>query len=246
MDSRTEVPLSMRAVIIAYRFDLHWEYPAIAKQLSVPHDTIKKLCLRVKKRCEAQEQRQNASKLDYLLLYIENEPGRGRHRRCEPGSSLSLTVRRAIEEYDEEERPIAANQGIKKAQVLGELNPNIKPLDRKQVIAIAEDKVHCEADTKQPKPLTRKRKIDKPDLNDTDLEQRLEYCDIIDGYYKRQSLLIYCDEKPYSFGGSKKGSHVTAPKGKVTYTSRARTRFKIEQWAAGCEGDCSITRPHVY
>ena len=38
--------------------------------------------------------------------------------------------------------PQAANQAIKKRQTLGELSPNINPLDRKQIIYIAKDPIH--------------------------------------------------------------------------------------------------------
>jgi hypothetical protein len=240
-----ELSLSIRAVIIAYRFDLGWEYKAIAKRLLVNHEAIKSLCQRVQKRSDTKEERRNSRKLHILLNYIDNEPGRGRPTRATPGSAIAMAVRRGLEEYPNEERPIAANQGIQKRQALGELHPNIKPLDRKQIIHIAEDTEHCQADPYQPKPLKRKRVLDKPELNDIDRETRLEYCDVVDKYYKRDYLLIMCDEKGYSFGGSKKGTHVTAPEGETTYTSRARKRFKIEQWAAGCAGDTSITRPHV-
>jgi hypothetical protein len=173
MAPSSEIPLTLRAVIIAYRFDLGWEHKAIAKQLSIHRDVIKSLCQRTRKRSEAKEQRQNALKLCILLKYIENEPGRGRKQRAQPGSALAIAVRRGIEELPDSERPVAADQGIKKRQALGTLSPNIKRLDGKQIINIAEDPMHCEADPKQPKPLTRKRKLNKPVLNNHDKANRL-------------------------------------------------------------------------
>ena len=245
MAPSSQVSFQMRSVIVAYRFDLGWSYAKIAEHLSISHTTIKKLCLRTKSRCQAKEQRGNATKLQYLVLYTEDAPRGGRPKRAKPGDSLSIAVRKGLTEYEDFERPQAANQAIKKRQTLGELSPNINPLDRKQIIHIAKDPIHCQADTEQPKPLTRKRRLIKPDLNDSDIQNRLEYCDWIDDVYKRQCVLIYTDEKPYSFGGSEKGTHVTAPKGEVRYTSRKRQRFQIEQWAAGCSSDVSIRRPHL-
>jgi hypothetical protein len=143
MGTSPDIPLPLRAVIIAYRFDLGWQYAAIAKQLSLNYEAIKSLCQRVKKRCEDAEQRQNTDRLDLLLRYIDYRENTGRKPRAEPGSALALAVRRGLEEYECEERPIAANQGIKKRQALGELDPNIRPLDRKQIIHITEDTEHC-------------------------------------------------------------------------------------------------------
>ena len=215
-------------------------------RLSYPfhEEAIKSLCQRVSKRCQAQEQSKNSRRLDILLKYIENEPGRGRPRRAEPGSALALAVRRGLQEYPEQERPIAANQGIKKRQILGELDANIGPLNSSQIINIAEDSIHCNADPEEQRPLKRKRLLDKPELDDIARETRLEYCDTIDGYYAKESLLIMADEKQYTFGGAKKGTKFTLPRGVVGYTLRARKRFMIEQWAAGCSGDVSISRPH--
>ena len=166
-------------------------YAKISKHLSISHATIKKLCLRTKSRCEAKKQRGNASKIQYLALYVEDGPRTGRPKRAEPGDSLAIAVRKGLPEYEDFERPQAANQAIKKRQTLGELSPNIKPLDTRQIIHIAEDPIHCQADIEQPKPLTRKRRLDKPDLNDNDKQNRLEYCDWIEDVYKRQCVLIY-------------------------------------------------------
>ena len=225
MAPSSQVSLQMRSVIVAYHFDLGWSYTKIANHLSISHATIKKLCIRTKSRCAAKEQGGNASKLHYLVLYVADAPRSGRPRRAEPGDSLAIAVRKGLTEFEDFPRLQAANQAIKKRQTLGELSPNIKPLDRKQVIRITKDPIHCEADIEQPKPLTRKRRLDKPDLNDSDKQNRLEYYDWIDDAYKRQCILIYTDEKPYIFGGSEKGTHVTTPKGEVRYTSRKRQRF---------------------
>ena len=222
MVSGPEIDLTLRAVIIAYRFDLGWQYKAISERLSVHEEAIKSLCQRTIKRSKDKEQSKNQKRLDILLKYIENEPGRGRPRRAEPGSELALAVRKGLIEYPEQERPIAANQGVQKRQALGELDTNIRPLDRRQIIHIAEDEVHCEADPEEQRPLKRKRLLDKPELDDIARETRLEYCDTIDGYYAKDSLLIMADEKQYAFGGSKKGSKRTLLRGVVSYTLRAR------------------------
>ena len=244
MTKGPDIPLNLRVVIIAYRFDLGWQYSAILERVSVHEEAIKSLCQRIFKRCQDKEQSKNQRKLNILLEYIENEPRKGRPRRVEPRSALSLAVRRGLQEYPEQERPIAANQGIIKRQALGELDANIRPLNRCQIINIAEDLIHCEADPEEQRPLKRKRLLDKPELDDIARETRLEYCDTVDGYCAKESLLIIADEKQYAFGGSKKGSYITLPRGVVGYTLRLRQRFTIEQWAASCSGDVSISRPH--
>ena len=66
----------------------------------------------------------------------------------------------------------------------------------------------------------------------------------MDDYYRRDCLLIYCDEKAYAFGGSKGHYRITASEGTTAYSSRARNRFTLEQWAASCTGDLSISRPY--
>lgn len=76
-------------------------------------------------------------------------------------------------------------------------------------------------------------------------EERLEYCDIIDAYIAEDTLFVYTDKKKCAFGGSKRGTHVTAGQGERVYTSTTDTRFVIEQWAAGCADDCFIDRPHI-
>jgi hypothetical protein len=195
MPGGPEIDSNLRAIIIAYRFDLGWQYGAISERVSVHEEAIKSLCQRVSKRCQAQEQSKNSRRLDILLKYIENEPGRGRPRRAEPGSALALAVRRGLQEYPEQERSIAVNQGIQKRQALGELDANTRPLNRRQIINIAKDIVHCEADPEEQRPLKRKRLLDKPELDDIARETRLEYCDTIDGYYAKDSLLIMADEK---------------------------------------------------
>ena len=158
MPAGLEINIPLRAVIIAYRFDLGWQYKAISERLSIHEEAIKSLCQRTLKRCKDKEQSKNQMRLDILLKYIENEPGRGRPRRAEPGSALALAVRRGIMENPEQERRIAANQGIRKRQASGELDANIQPLNRCQINHIAEDKVHCEADPEEQRPLKRKRK----------------------------------------------------------------------------------------
>ena len=98
MVSGPEINKTFRAVIVAYRFDLRWQYMAITERLSVEEEAIKSLCRRVKKRCDDAEQRSNANRLDVLLSYVANKPDRGRPRRAEPGSTLALIVRRGVKE----------------------------------------------------------------------------------------------------------------------------------------------------
>ena len=109
MAPSSQVSLQMRSVIIAYRFDLGWSYAKIAEHLSISYAIIKKLYLRTKSRYQAKEQRGNATKLQYLVLYIEDAPRGGRPKRAEPGDSLSIAVRKGLTKYKDFERPQAVN-----------------------------------------------------------------------------------------------------------------------------------------
>lgn len=73
-----EIPTAMRAVIIAYRFDVGVEYKNIAEHTGVHHEAVKSLSQRVLKRSEDNEQPKNAKKLEILLQYIDPDKGRPR------------------------------------------------------------------------------------------------------------------------------------------------------------------------
>ena len=120
----------MRAAIIVYRFDLGWKYAAISSKLCQSEEAIKSLCQRVKKRCESNHGPLESKWITNLLNYIEDEPRAGRPCRAVPGSELSIAIRDSLLEYDNEERPVAAEIGLKERKALGEIDPNIQPLRR--------------------------------------------------------------------------------------------------------------------
>lgn len=107
---------------------------------------------------------------------------------------------------------------------------------------IRNKKEHCEQDPQQPRALTRKRKYNRNELSRENIEARLQYCTKIESLSLITTLLICVDEKGNDFGGTA-NNHVTAPRGEHRYQPTAPVRFRIEQWAASCGDDCSITRP---
>jgi hypothetical protein len=74
------------------------------------------------------------------------------------------------------------------------------------------------------------------------VDNRLAYCDEIERLQITTTMLIYANEKPYDFGGTA-NHHITAPVGQTSCQNVAPIRFSIEQRAAACGNDCSITRP---
>jgi hypothetical protein len=244
MPPSPEIPLSFRAVIIAYRFDLAMQYSEIAKRLSIHHEAVKSLCQRVQKRCSDAEQPQNASKVTVLLEYIEDAPRLGRPRVAEPGSDLSVAVRRGAVEYPKHERELAARQGIRKRQALGELSPNVQVPARQQIFNICEDNEHRDFDPDDKRKLVRYRALEKILLDEEHKLERLEYCDVVDTYVAEDVLIVYTDEKKYYFGGSSHPNRITAGQGERVYDSTTSSRFMLEQWAAGCAGDTTVPRPH--
>ena len=151
-----------------------------------------------------------------LLQNIDPLPKAGRQKRAEPGDDLSLAIRKGLQKYDTWTRPAAANQWIKERQALGELDPNIKPLNRKQVINIAEHKEHCAADPDEKRRLKRIRLLNKTGLDQDDKAARLAYCDEIDEYFNRCTIVIFTDERQYEFGGSS-NLHATRPEGTSSF-----------------------------
>ena len=79
MAPSSEVPLSIRAIAIAYKFDLRLPDREISSRLSVPERTLRYLFKKAKEQAQGSEWHE-------LLLYISNLPGRGRKPHIRPGS----------------------------------------------------------------------------------------------------------------------------------------------------------------
>jgi hypothetical protein len=115
-------------------------------------------------------------------------------------------------------------------------------LDAKQVHNILQGKLHSEADPIDPRPITRKRTLEKPALYKLDLNDRKRYIHHILNLEASKTILISCDETPLEFGGSGY-SHVSAPRGVVVYTDEASDpRFTKMQWDAA-SNDTRVLRP---
>lgn len=230
-----EISQWKRHAIILYRFQKNMKHREISEHLNVSEKAIEQLLRRTKRRARSLN-------LDDLQEAVEVQPRAGRNQRADAGGDLSLTVREGVTIYEDHAPEDAANHHIEQRKALGELDPNIRPLGRQTVWNIRNKKDHCEKDPYQQQPLTRKRKYNRNELSYENVEARLQYCSLIESLALTTTLLICVDEKGYDFGGTA-NNHVTAPRGEHRYQPTAPVRFRIEQWAAGCGDDCSITRP---
>ena len=84
-----KVPLSIRAIAIAYKFDLRLQDREISSRLSVPKRTLRYLFKKAKSQVQG-------SKWKELLLYISDLLGRGRKRTIEPSSLESVAIRESV------------------------------------------------------------------------------------------------------------------------------------------------------
>jgi hypothetical protein len=175
------------------------------------------------------------------LLYIYPLPGRGRKPYIEPGSLESVAIREAVRTSGGREATLVANN-TKDRPILKELNPNIPRLKPTQVQNVLHDKRHCESDPINDKPVKRLKPIHKP--GGYEATTRLQYTIELAQYIKDDVILVVCDEKKFSFGGTPNG-RVSAPQGLTPYHTSVRERFVREQWAAATAQDVSILRPHV-
>jgi hypothetical protein len=229
-----DIPLSIRAIAIAYKFDLHLRESEIATRLSVQERTLRKIFKRAKERAQSNEWRE-------LLLYIESQPGRGRKPHIQPGSLESVAIRETIRTLDGYEATSSANIA-KERPVLKELHPNIPHLKPPQVYNVLRDKRHCEMDPIDTAPVKRLKPIHKP--GGYEATTRLNYTQELAEYVQNEAIIVVCDEKKFSFGGTPNG-RVSAPQGSTPYRTSVRERFVREQWAAATAQDLSILRPYI-
>jgi hypothetical protein len=210
-------------------------YHQIGKHLNVEKDTIKRIIQTAKKRAKSLS-------IEDLQEAVVVQPRAGRDKRAEPGDTVSQTVRDGVQIYEDHAPDLAANYHLTKRQAISEIDANIRPLANQQVHNILHSKEHCEKDPYQQRALTRKRMCNRNALSPHNIDERLQYCYQIEQLYLTSTMIICVDEKGYDFGGTP-NHHVTAPEGVQCFQSTTPIRFRIEQWAAACGDDCSITRP---
>jgi hypothetical protein len=220
--SSLEVPLSIRAIAIAYRYDLDMPVAEIATRLSQPESTLKKLLLRVKHRAQSDQ-------LLDLLRHIEDLLRQGRPRKIEPGSKESLQIRERVRELKYHEQTTAANTPFhtaKHGNILAEIDANIPRLGVQQVHNITQSKAHSKMDSIDNRPIKRKREIKKPASYDP--HKRLKYAEELQEMIDNQDIIVVCDEKKFRVGGTA-NKHVSMPQGEDSYSTRSGARFILEQ-----------------
>lgn len=230
-----EIPLWKRHSAITYRVQENLSFGQIASRLNISKEALKAFIRRAKSRARSLS-------IEDLQEAVAVQPRPGRDKRAEPSEPLSHEVRRGVQMYEEHAPHLAANHHLQQRQILGEIDSNIRPIARQQVHNILHDEEHCKGDPEEQRALTRKRKINRNALSDHNITERLQYCTIIESLSLTSTLIICVDEKGYDFGGTA-NQHVTTPRGASQYHRIAPVRFRIEQWAASCGDNCSITRP---
>lgn len=136
----------------------------------------------------------------------------------------------------------AANRHLRERQVLGEIDHNIRPLGAQQVYNVLQDPEQCAADVDDQRAYTRHRVYRRNELSAANISNRQAYLFEVEQLDQAEAIIICCDEKAYHFGGTS-NQHISLPINTSSYQSCAPTRFKLEQWAAACGDDCSVTRP---
>jgi hypothetical protein len=230
-----EITLLKCHAIIVYRFQEDISYSQISTKLNIDRKAIASLVQRT-------TARSRSLNIDDLQEAVVVQARTGRNKRAEPGGPLSQAVRKGVQTYDHHAPDRAANHYIHQRQVLGEIDRDIRPLGTQQVHNILHQQKHYEQDPYQQRELSRKRQFNRNQLSHENVENRLAYCNEIESLQTTTTLIICVDEKPYDFGGTS-NHHITAPVGQASYQSVTPIRFSIEQWAAACGDDCSITRP---
>lgn len=114
---------------------------------------------RTKKRCGGSED------LAALQAAVVVQPRSGRKKRAEPGSELSLAVRKGARRDPDKQYLQAANDEILRLQESGELDSSIKPLGNPPVYHILQDPEHCKLDPRGQKRVVRKRVLQQKKTN---------------------------------------------------------------------------------
>ena len=235
MPKSQEIPLEVRAIILAYRFQLQFTFDEIADRLLQSKSTIHSFCNRVYKDAQSDD-------LFTLLEHVKNNAGRGRKELVKPGSRASVAIRENVRGSLKYQEQFKAANAVTNKTVLKELDVNIPRLSVGTVHKVLKHSKHCQLDPFDQKPIKRKRELLKPD--DYNPQKRLKHCSELEELIQANAVLVVCDEKKYGFGGTA-NYHVSAPAGVDVYGHEQTTRFVREQWAAACAQDLFLKRPHI-
>lgn len=88
MGRSRDVPLYLKAIALAYRYDLGLTIAEIAERLSIHKNTLQTLFTRTRRRAQSSE-------LADLLRHLENDSSRGLQPRIPPGSAAAAAAREA-------------------------------------------------------------------------------------------------------------------------------------------------------
>ncbi|KAF2246827.1 hypothetical protein BU26DRAFT_53920 [Trematosphaeria pertusa] len=241
-----DIPLSIRAIIIAYRLQIGLGWVEISRKLGVNNTTAQKFYNRVLEQAGTPD-------LMEMLKYIDSASRTGAPRVVEPGTQDSLQIRADVLKWRDFDRTDAANHTRPKGQ-------HIKPTTVRRVL---QDREHVEKDEQHPKRIKRGRQLRKEALTEIHKQQRRAYThklEILDGNsledvyllevvegkeISHNLIIIGVDEYTVEFGGSG-FNRVSYMEGEDLYKHAQETqpsRFSLMQWNAACGQEISLTRP---
>lgn len=200
MPGGSDIDYAIRAIAVAYYFDLEMPQAEIANRLPIHKNTLQSLIARVRSRS-------TSNQLPDVLQHIKNKLGRGRRALVAPGSAESFAIRDTVRDL-KYHNLIEATNHAQNRKALKEINVNIPTLKGPQSRNVLRQQDHCIADSQDSRPIKRKRQIKKP--GGYDLDKRLKYTYELEELIKDNVIVIVCDEKKWLFGGSG-NTHVSMP-----------------------------------
>ncbi|KAF1934840.1 hypothetical protein EJ02DRAFT_471610 [Clathrospora elynae] len=156
-----DLPLSIRAIIVAFRVFFHLGWTKISKKLGTDPTTVQKFFQCMQRLANGSED------FWYLLSHIEPSGCHHPAPLIAPGSEESLEVRKAVLKHKTWMRNNAVNYERSKA--------NLPPLKCTTVQNICLDFKHAAANPKYPKRIKRKRQPCKTALDEEDRSNWLQY-----------------------------------------------------------------------
>jgi hypothetical protein len=245
----TDLPLSIRALIVGYRLHFGCGWVEISSKLGCRPDTAQKFYERTYELAGTPD-------LAELLLHIESKPRPHPEPFLEPGSIDSHETRESTLRHKTWERVHAVNHDRK---LEGK-----EPLKEQVVRNACLQKRHYELDPDRPKPIKRRRRLRKTLLDDDNKRERLDYTNTLEnlaGYTVDEGnkarlegkqldtnlVIIGVDEYAVGFGGA--GNElISAMPGEDTYKDAQNVppvRFKLMQWGAACSEPCNVKRRQI-
>lgn len=140
----------------------------IARRLDLTRSTVHNLV-------QSAKARSPTLNLADLQAAVAIQPRSGRPKRATPGDEVSLTVRRGVREHPYHAMDDAANQHLRKREILGEIDHNIRPLGSQQVYSILQDSEQCAADPDDQRVYTRHRVYRRKELSAANISKRQAY-----------------------------------------------------------------------